>query len=62
MPSLLCNQGYQEESASRLLQILVMQQISIGVKKRDCAKTKGTSLGCECSTELVFRMIVFNVK
>ena len=59
MPSLLCNQGYQEESASRLL---VMQKNSIGIKKRDCTKTKGTSLGCECSTGLVFSMIVFNVK
>ena len=25
---------------------------------RDCTKTKGISVGCKCSTELVFSMIV----
>ena len=27
---------------------------------RDCTKTKGTSVGCKCSTELVFCMTVCN--
>ena len=28
---------------------------------RDCTKTKGTSVGCKCSTELVFGIIVCKV-
>ena len=29
---------------------------------RDSTKTNGTSVGCKCSTELVFGIIVCNVK
>ena len=52
-------------SAIWLLYILQVIKKFYGLKKgeyRDCTKTNGASVGCKCSTELVFGMIVCSVK
>ena len=44
---------------------ITSKQKFYGLKKgeyRDCTKTNGASVGCKCSTELVFGMIVCSVK